>query len=187
MFSHVQQRVLGIVFGRAEEAFLASEVVALASGGTGAVHRELTRLRRAGLVTVRRVGRQRHYQANPESPIFGELRSLVLKTIALVQPLSDALQPFSDSIAAALVFGYVAKGTATGSSDVDLMVIADDMTYSDLLEAIQPAEKVLGKPVNVTIFSRADWRRKRDEESSFVSKVPPQPRFFVLGSEDDIL
>ena len=81
LFTRGQQRVLGILFSQPDRSFPATELISLAGVGTGAVHRELTRLVESGLVTVTPVGRQRRYQANRESPLFSELHSLVLKTV----------------------------------------------------------------------------------------------------------
>src|SRR5437867_10399713 len=91
LFAKVQQRVLGVLFGNPRRSFYANEVIGLARSGTGAVQRELARLEASGLVTVTRVGKQKHYQANAGSPVFEELRALVLKTFALTDVLRTAL------------------------------------------------------------------------------------------------
>ena len=102
-----------------------------ASGGTGAVQRELEKLVASGLVCVTHVGRQKHYQANAEAPVFDELRRIVVKTIGVVDPVREALDPLAPRITRALVFGSVAEGTDRASSDVDLLVGADDLTLED--------------------------------------------------------
>jgi hypothetical protein len=84
LFSKVQQRVLAVLFGNHSRSFYANELIALAGSGSGAVQRELTQLSAAGLVTVTRIGNQKHYQANASAPVFEELRGLVLKTSGLV-------------------------------------------------------------------------------------------------------
>ena len=70
LFTKVQQRVLGVLFGNPRRSFYANEVIGLACSGTGAVQRELQRLEASGLVTVVRVGKQKHYQANAASAVF---------------------------------------------------------------------------------------------------------------------
>src|SRR5438067_1195402 len=132
LFSNVQRRVLALIFGHPERSFYASEIVRRVHSGTGAVERELSRLQRSGLVTVERIGNQKHYRANRESPIFSELHSLVLKTAGLTEPLKSFLEPHADKIKIAFVYGSVAKGTDTARSDIDLMVIGDDLSYTDL-------------------------------------------------------
>src|SRR6185436_10782044 len=120
LFSPVQQRVLALLFGQPERSFRSTEVIALAGSGTGAAHRQLVRLADSGLVTATRVGNQKHYQANRDSPIFSELHGLVVKTMGLVGPLEEALAPFRERIQVAFVYGSIAKGTDTAQSDIDL-------------------------------------------------------------------
>ena len=93
LFAKVQQRVLGLPFGNPGRSFYADEVIGLVRSGTGAVQRELARLEAAGLVTASRVGKQKHYPANPASPIFPELCGLILKTSGMADVLRDALAP----------------------------------------------------------------------------------------------
>lgn len=67
LFTTTQQRVLALVFGQPSRSFFASELIELtgSGSGSGAVQRELKRLTSSGLVTVKRIGKQKHYQANP--------------------------------------------------------------------------------------------------------------------------
>jgi predicted nucleotidyltransferase len=186
LFSKVQQRVLALIFGRPERSFYMSEIVRNVHSGTGAVERELSRLQRSGLVSVERIGNQKHYQANHQSPIFAELQSLVVKTVAVSEPIRKSLEPYSDKIKAAFVYGSVAKGTDTARSDIDLMVIGDELSYSELYAASQNAEDILSRKVSPTFLSLKDWRRKSSEKGSFVSKVNALPKIFVFGSEEDL-
>lgn len=186
LFTPVQQRVLGLLFGQPERRFQSGELIRLAHGGTGAVHRQLARLADSGLVTVTRTGNQKHYQAREDSPVFAELHGLVVKTVGLVEPIRKALEPLAPRIHAAFVFGSVAKRTETAGSDVDLLVLSDSVTYSDLFEALQPAETVLARTVNPTVFTVAEWRLRRAEADSFASRIASQPRIFVIGGDDDL-
>jgi predicted nucleotidyltransferase len=186
LFSKVQQRVLALIFGHPERSFYTSEIVRRVHSGTGAVERELSRLQRSGLVSVERVGNQKHFRANRESPIFGELQSLVLKTVGLTEPLRKALEPYSSKIKAAFVYGSVAKGSDTARSDVDLMVVGDDLVYSDLYAALQNTEGTLHRKVSPLFLSEKDWKRKASQNGSFVNKVGGQSKIFIFGSERDI-
>jgi predicted nucleotidyltransferase len=186
LFSNVQQRVLALIFGQPERSFYASEIIRKVNSGTGAVERELSRLECSGLVNVQRIGNQKHYRANRTSPIFGELHSLVLKTVGLTEPLRHVLEPHTGKIKAAFVYGSVAKGSDTAQSDIDLMIIGEDLSYTELYEDLQKAEEVLGRPVNPNILTVKDWRRKLGQEGSFVSKISSQPKIFVIGSESDL-
>ena len=84
LFSTVQQRVLGLLFGQPERSFYTGELIQLIGAGSGAVQREIARLEKSGLITMRRSGVQKHYQANPKSPLFQELRSIARGSVATV-------------------------------------------------------------------------------------------------------
>jgi predicted nucleotidyltransferase len=155
LFSKAQRRVLGLLFGHAERSFYANEIVRAARAGVGAVQRELEGLAAAGLVTVSRVGNQKHYQANRGSPIFGELQSIVAKVLtgpaapALQQPRAEyavsarpaKLRIPKKAIAALCrkygvrklsLFGSAARGEMKPESDVDLMLEFDPASNTSL-------------------------------------------------------
>lgn len=186
LFSGTQQRVLAYLFGQPERSFFATELIKLAGGGSGAVQRELARLADSGLVTVTRVGTQKHYQANPKSPIFTELCAIARKTVGLAEPLREALAPLAKRITAAFVFGSVAKRSDTATSDIDVLVLSDSVDYADVFAALQAAEAKLGRTANPTVYTPANWRRKRKEGNAFVVKVAAQPKVFLIGTEEDI-
>jgi predicted nucleotidyltransferase len=186
LFSRVQQRVLGLLFGQPNRRFQSAELIRLAHSGTGAVHRQLSRLADAGWVTVNRTGNQKHYQANRVCPAFAELSGLIVKTVGVLEPLRQALAPRAKHIRGAFVYGSVAKGSDKAGSDLDLMVISDRLGYQDLFEVLQPAERVLARPVNPNVMSLAEWRSKRAKKDSFASRIAAQPRLFVIGSDDDL-
>jgi predicted nucleotidyltransferase len=186
LFDRVQQRVLALLFSDPTRSFHTAELIRAAGSGTGAVHRQLTRLAQSGLVTVARVGNQKHYRANRESPIFNELHGLVLKTVGLAVPLEDALVRFAKKISAAFVYGSVPTGRDTARSDIDLMVLANGLDYPELIEALQRAELRLNRTVNPHLMTVREWKRKRRVGNAFVMKVHARPKIFVIGSDADI-
>ncbi len=186
LFTPVQQRVLGLIFGQPGRRFQSVELIRLAGSGTGATHRLLQRLAKSGLVRVSAEGRQKYYQANAEFPAFEELVGLVRKTIGLAGPLREALAPLGDQIRAAFVYGSVASGKDRAESDIDLMVIAEDLDYPTLFEALQAAERQLARPVNPNLMTPKEWRRKGAQRDSFTCRLHDRPRLFVLGSDDDL-
>jgi predicted nucleotidyltransferase len=183
LFTKVQQRVLGVLFGNSGRSFYANEVIALVGSGTGAVQRELARLESAGLVTVTRLGKQKHYQANAAAPVFEELRNLMLKTTGLADVLRAALAPFAAQIDAAFVYGSVAKGQDTVKSDIDLMVVSDSLTYADLFAALEDATNRLGRPVNPTVYSRQELTKRIQQGNAFATRVGAQPKMWLIGEE----
>ena len=186
LFTGTQQRVLGLLFGQPTRSFYATEIIGLTGGGSGAVQRELARLAQSGLVTVRPVGNQKHYQANPDSPIFAELCGIAQKTVGLVEPLREALASLADRIKVAFVYGSVARKADTASSDIDLMVVSDTLSYPDLFAVLEVAGASLGRPVNPTIYTSAELAKRIGQDNAFVTKVLQQPKLWLIGGERDL-
>jgi len=186
LFSPVQQRLLALLFGQPDRRFQSAEILRLVDSGTGAVHRQLSRLAQAGWVTVLPIGNQKHYQANRESPAFAELHGLIVKTVGVVEPLRQALLPMAEAIHAAFVYGSVAKGSDTARSDIDLMVISDRLSYPDIFDAVQSAEAVLARTINPNVMTVGEWRAESAKKDSFAARIAAQARLFVLGSADEL-
>ena len=186
LFSKVQQRVLALIFGHSDRSFYTSEIVRRVGSGVGAVQRELFRLQRSGLVSVERIGNQKHYRANEASPVFQDLRGLVEKTVGLIEPLRKSFEPYNKAIKTAFVYGSVARGTDTASSDIDVLVIGDDLNYSDLYAAAQQAEDKLRRRVRPLFMTAEDWRRRASDEGTVMNKISLSPKIFIVGSDRDL-
>ena len=186
LFTKVQQRVLAVLFGNHERSFYANELIALAGSGSGAVQRELAQLEAAELVTVKRVGNQKHYQANSLSPVFPELRGLVLKTSGLVDVLRASLAPLAQQIEGAFIFGSVAKNKDTAQSDIDLFVVTQHLTYREFFSALEPATGRLGRVVNPTVYSRIEFEKRLREGNAFVKRVMAQPKLWIIGDDSEL-
>ena len=186
LFTKTQQQLLRLLFGQPEKSFYSKEIVDKAGIGTGTVLRELEKLSTAGLVTVKKIGNQKHYQANPSSPVFDELKGIVRKTFGLADPLHLVLEQFKNKIKVAFIYGSVAKGSDTAESDIDLMLISDQLTYPDLLVSFSELETQLGRQLNPTIYTVEEFRSKMIVENSFVARVIEQPKIFLIGSKDDL-
>ncbi|MCC7484054.1 MAG: nucleotidyltransferase domain-containing protein [Burkholderiales bacterium] len=184
LFSGTQQRVLGLLFGQPERSFFATELIGLVKGGSGAVQRELQRLTESGLVTVRRVGNQKHYQANRAAPIFEELRGIALKTLGPAEALRESLAPLADRIRVAWVYGSIAKGTDRAQSDIDVLIVADRLALEEVYKALEEAEIRLGRKVSPTLYTSKEFERRRTASNPFLAKVLAGERILLIGNED---
>lgn len=171
LFSATQQRVLALLFGQPARSFFTNELIGLVGAGSGAVQREVKRLVESGLVTVTRLGSQKHYQANPAAPIFKELRGIVTKTLGPAEVLRAALVPLGDTVRLALVYGSVAKGSDTANSDIDLLIVSDNLTLEQVYAVLTPVEQQLGRHVSPTVYTVAEFRRRRAGGNPFLTKV----------------
>lgn len=160
LFTSVRKKVLGLLFGNPGRRFFFNEIVALAGSGTGAVQRELKRLSDSGLVTVTQLTNQKHYQANSDSPVFEELCLLIKKNVGLAEPLRNALESEREKIQLALVYGSVAKKSENALSDIDLLIVSDEMILEDLYVLLSETEKDLKRKINPALYTKAEvgWR-----------------------------
>ena len=157
----MQQRVLALIFGHPGRSFYTSEIVRKIQLRYRWVENANCRAcSRADSCPVEWIGNQKHYRANRNSPIFTELQSIILKTAGLAEPLRQSLVPYADRIKVAFVYGSVAKGSDTAQSDIDLMVVGEDLSYADLFTALQKADETLQRNVNPSFLSVDEWRRK---------------------------
>ena len=186
LFSKTQRKVFALLFGNPDKSFYAKEIVRYAGVGIGSVQRELEKLSTVGLLTIEKIGNQKHYQANRKSPIFDELRGIVQKTFGLADVLRIALEELGGSVDLAFVYGSLAKGTDKAGSDVDLMIVSDQLAYSEVLTAVASIEATVDRQINPTIYTTEEFKDKVLADSSFVTRVIAQQKIFLIGSEDDI-
>lgn len=187
LFSKTQRQIFGLLYGQPDKTFYANEIVRFAGVGIGTVQRELEKLSGVGLLTVKKIGNQKHYQANRQSPIFEELRGIVLKTFGVADLLSQSLEDMRTKIRAAFIYGSVAKGTDTANSDIDLMVISPALSYAEIFPLLTEAEEKLERNVNLSLYTREEIQAKMAADNNFVKKVLEQPKVFLIGTEDDLI
>ncbi|WP_236744390.1 nucleotidyltransferase domain-containing protein [Marinobacter similis] len=182
LFSATRQKVLRLFFTRQGRDFSIKELIEEAEAGSGAVQRELVRLVDSGLVQVNLQGRQKRYKANPDSPVYPELSSLVTKLLGPEQQVEDALRPILHKIDLALIYGSVAKRTEHAYSDIDLMLVSDTLTLEEVFEALGPAESNLSRTINPTLYNRKEFKKRRANENPFLRKVLEGQYILLKGS-----
>lgn len=181
LFSDSQSRVFRWLFGQPERGFHLSELRRLTGLGSASLQRELNKLAEAGLVDTDRVGNLRRFQANAQSPVYAELLALTRKTLGVEPMLRDALSPLAPDLKTAWVYGSVAKQTDTAKSDIDLMLVGEKLTLAKVLKVLVPLEPQLGRKINPTLYTPAEFKRRRAERDSFVNRVLAQPILPLIG------
>jgi predicted nucleotidyltransferase len=110
----------------------------------------------------------------------------VLKTMGMVEPLRQALSAHPGKVRAAFIYGSMAKEEDRASSDVDVMVIGDDLAYSDYFDGFLDAERRLKRPIHPIFVGPDEWKNKLAQGSAFFTKINAQPKIFILGSQEDL-
>ena len=184
VFTLTQQRVYALLFGQPNRRFFVTEVIDLAGGGRSAVQRELAKLEKANLATALRVGNRVYYQANRNSPIFEDLYAIVRKTVGLERVVENALEPLKDKLSLAVIHGSVANRTDTAESDIDLLLVSDELTLESVYSALRPAEKLLGRQIHPILYKLREYQHRRSDGTGFLARVLGSPKIVIVGSID---
>lgn len=185
LFGRTRERLLALLYSRADEEHLQESLIQLAGLGRGAVQRELEFLAHAGVVKRRVRGRQVYFQANAESPIYAELRGLVVKTSGVADVLRSALARLAGRISVAFIYGSVAKGAERRGSDLDLMVIGG-VSFAEVSEALGRAQKTLGREVNPSVYGARDLAAKLKANNHFLRNVMGSEKIYLIGNDDEL-
>jgi DNA-binding transcriptional ArsR family regulator len=180
-----RQGILAATFVQPEKAWYVSELARRLRVPPSSLQRELRALSAAGILKTHRQGRMVYYQANADSPVFPDLRGLLLKTAGLVDVLADALRAVSSKIQFAFVFGSIASGGEQNASDVDLMVVGT-VPSMELARPLLRARELIGREINPIVYRPAEFEKKRAENNHFLKHVLESPRLIVLGDGDEL-
>jgi DNA-binding transcriptional ArsR family regulator len=184
LFPEYRRRVLALLLLRPEEALHGREIARRTGLPAGTITRELARLAQAGLLKREKRGNQQVYSADTGASIFTEVASILRKTSGLADVLVQALAPLAPALRVAFVFGSMAQGRETAGSDVDVMLIGD-VGFGQAVEALHPAQTMLGREVNAQVVSEAEFRAKASKEP-FLVDVLAKPKLFLIGNEHDL-
>jgi len=184
LFGKTRRALLSRLYLEPERGFRLRELSRLTGISAGSVQHELKQLLQADLVTRAQDGDLVIYRANQSSPVYGELRAIVEKTIGIDAMIRDALRKARKKIRLALIYGSIAKGANRSRSDVDLLVVGT-LEFEVLLALLRPVEQRIGREISPRLFSLAEFKRKRATDR-FVRSVLSGPTIPLIGSVDDV-
>jgi predicted nucleotidyltransferase len=185
IFGQVRGGILALLFGHSDEKFFIREIARHSGASVGSVKRELETLSRFGLVERSLSGRQVYYKANREHPVFPELRVLVAKTVGAFQMLKSALAPLAGRVSLAIVYGSMARGDEKAVSDVDLMIVGD-VTLDEVLKRLAPVQGVIGRPINPTVYSSIEFKRRLQAGNHFLRSVLRGQTVPLIGDPNEL-
>ena len=181
----IRQGILALTLGAPDRWWYLSELADALGTTPSSLQRELDSLTSAALLLMRREGRRTYYRANENSAIYEELRGIVRKTMGIPQEIRASLAPIDRRISLALLYGSVARGEERADSDVDVLIVADDLTLEEVYRRLAPAEKRLRRKVNPTLYTRDDFRRGRRAKNPFLQNVLSARHIVLSGDIDD--
>lgn len=182
LFPKTRQTVLGLLFAAPGRELYMREIARLAGITVSAIQRELGQLTHAGILAETRRGNQRVFRANPECPLYEELTGFARKTYGIADLLRTAIAPFQPE--RALIFGSIAHKTDRSASDVDVLVVGDDLDYRGLMNACLDLQPRIGRTINVKVYRRDEYAREVTQADSFIARVLVEPTIELIGGRD---
>ena len=185
LFPEVRAKVLAATFGQADREWYVTELARALETQPSSLQRELEALSKAGILEQRRDGRRVYLRPDRNSPVFADLKNLLEKTAGLIPVLRGELETLNESIRLAFVYGSIARSEETSASDIDLMVIGT-AGLSDLIPALRNSERILGRPVNPTVYSTDEFHERARHRDHFLMTVLKGPKQFVKGGQHEL-
>jgi predicted nucleotidyltransferase len=180
-----RQGILAATLVQAEKAWYVSELARRLGVPASSLQRELHNLSEVGILKTHRQGRMVYYQANTDSPVFPDLRGLLVKTAGLVDVLAHALKPLAAKLRTAFIYGSIASGSEQGDSDIDLMIVGQ-VSPAELALPLRRARALLGREINPTVYTLAEFDKKRVANDPFLKQVLDELKLFVLRNNNEL-
>jgi len=138
---------------------------------TNAVREELNQLTKTNLLKSERNGRSVYYTANPDHPLFPELKSMVSKVMGLDQVIDGIVRRLGDLERAYLIGDY-ADGKDTGIIDLLLVGNIDQHHLADLSKK---TERYINRKIRVLIL-------KATELEELLPELNKKPKVLIWES-----
>jgi predicted nucleotidyltransferase len=184
LFPKTRQSILAAIFMNPGRPWYVRDLARHLGVSPSSLQYELARLTAAGILKRWLDGQRVCFQADKECPVYSELRSLIIKTVGIVDVLRDALKAFDGKIDVAFVYGSIAQGEEKTASDIDLMIIGS-VTVFELVPVLDALTEKLLREVNPVVYTPKEFAKKA-AESRFVQSVLGRPSLFVIGPKDDL-
>jgi len=185
LFGKTRRSVLALLFINPERSFYLREIIRELDMGRGTVQRELENLTAAGLLVRSFEGNQVHFRANENSPVFNELKMMMIKTTGIAEVIVHALTGLSSRIRIAFLYGSIATGTFTADSDIDLMVVGE-VGFKNVIKALSDAQDKLSREINPSVYTESEFRDKLRSGHHFINAVSKEPKIIIIGNEDEL-
>lgn len=147
--------------------------------------KELKRLGQLNILISAKQGNLKYYWVNEKSPIFPELKGLVIKSIGLVETLQNEFDGIKRKIKVAFIFGSFAKEKESLQSDIDLMVVGK-VSFGEVVEILEKVEKKLNREINPVVMDEEEMKERLKKKDHFLIRVLEEPKIWIFGDEREI-
>ena len=185
--SSLRRNLLAYFFTNPHQSHYLREVATILNTDPGNLSKELTRLVKEGVFNSEERGRQKYFTLNKDYPLYGELKSMIFKTIGLQGVLKESLKNIA-GIRIAFIYGSYAKRIQDALSDIDLLLIIDPKKFNEdiLIEKISAIERRLSRTINYSYYPEREWSESVKEKEGFPVSLLKEPKIMLIGKEDEL-
>jgi hypothetical protein len=140
---------------------------------TNAVREELNQLTKTNLLKSHKNGRNVYYAANPEHPLFPELKSMVTKVMGLDQIIDGIVNRLGDLERAYLIGDY-AEGKDTGIID---LVLVGNINNHHLADLSKKTERYIMRKIRSLVLTSEEFHKMN-------SALEGRPRLLLWQSQN---
>ena len=159
---------------RLEQPVTRRQLAAAAGVAPGNASTVIEELIRSGIVTETVAGRSSMVLLNRSHLVAGPLLALAGLRGELIRRLRERLSAWPD-LRGAWLFGSVARGEAHKESDVDLLIVADDLEPPDLHERLSQLQADIrvwtGNDLQLVEHSPTSWRKLVRSKNPLVEQI----------------
>ena len=181
--SKTREAILALYFSHPEKKYYLRQLEKILHFPVQNIRRELINLEKNSIFKREKSGNQVFYFLNRKSPIYSDIRNIISKTIGIENQIRESLSGIS-GINKAFIFGSFADGTQDSLSDIDI-IITGDIDEDVLIEKISRLENKFEREINYHIYIEKEFRERRNEENSFISKILSKPVIFLIGENEN--
>ena len=180
-----RQKILSLMLLNPDKWWYMTEIANSLNLSISSLQRELFSLVKADILQSRKDGNRIYYKSQRLNPIFEELQSIMIKTVAIVDVIKKRLNKFKKNIHVMFIYGSIARSEEKADSDIDLMIIGD-MKLANMISSLRVLEKELSRPLNPTIFTKIKFKKMYKIQDGFISTVMADKKIFVIGNKDEL-
>jgi predicted nucleotidyltransferase len=180
-----RQNILAATVLHPEKSWYLRELAEFLNVSPSSIQRELANLTKAGILKKTIDGNRTYFNADQNCPIFPELKSVLIKTVGVVDLLQHSLKLLLRKISVAFIFGSIASGTENSESDIDLFIVGD-VELMEVVKATKNTEHTLRRSINPIVLSITEAKRKLKEKHSFIERVRKSDKLFLIGEDNEL-
>lgn len=181
LISGLRAEILTLLYLNEDKEFYLREIAVKLSKTPMAVHYELNKLEKEGVIKSRYLGRMRFVSIDNKYHSKKELKSLIIKSYGVAEKIKQTLKQLP-GIDEALIYGSFATGKTDNNSDIDLFVMGD-LDYEELVSSVKKMESELNREINIQVMSESETKKRLKEKDPYILDIRGNKKIYLIHDE----